>query len=249
VNLTQLLSIEITPLCNRGSEHKACPNRHPDRWMHSAGLRPMSDHQIVSLVVEAHRMGFSGCVAWHVYNEPLMDWPRIQNVTKEIRLALPECKFLLWTNGDLMPDDASAFVGVFQTIVITNYANRDFGFLSSACDDIRFVGPGLDWRLNPPHNNSDAPCYRPFLECQIDYFGNVRVCCNAWRGEVSVGNIHDTAFADLWSLWVAQRSAIAATPMSASAPQRCRFCGTRYTSMADYAHDAAARIKSHLGIT
>jgi len=110
VKYTQFCSFEISDVCNRGREHTACPNMHPDRWKFSAGKRPMTDDQIIAVAEAMHAGGFTGCFAWHHYCEPLTRWPRLRDVIARIRVRVPSARFLLWTNGDLIPDDLSEFV-------------------------------------------------------------------------------------------------------------------------------------------
>ncbi len=244
MNLTQLLSLEITEQCNRAYEHHACPAAHPGRWATVKSRVPSTDKQLAGVAIKALRMGFDGRIAFHYYCEPLCDWPRIQRVVKMIRDDRPDSKFLLWTNGDLFPADLSEFAGVFETIVVTNYAGRDLTPLSAVCGDVRELRHQLDYRLNPPvHEGREPPCVRPFLEMIIDYCGNVRTCCMDWRGQSSIGNIHETPFDVLWDKWVTLRSAVASLPMGKDAPPRCLRCGTRYQTLANYADNVFRRQK------
>lgn len=249
MQLMQFLGFEVTTACNRGAEHAACPNRHPDRWKYCSSLEPMTNNQIVSVAETVYAGGFTGVVTFHYYNEPLMDWWRIRILTSRIRESVPQAKFLLWTNGDFLPTiPAHEIAGVFTTIVITNYAKRDLAFVSEFCDDVRTVGPDLDWRLHPPVTSPDnaVRCLRPHLEMVFDYCGNVRTCCNDWQGETSIGNIHDTPFEELWDRWKRLREAVAQTPMGEASPLRCLTCGTRYPNMSPFVPDAAQRTMQHL---
>lgn len=248
MNLTQLVCFEVTPYCNRGAEHALCPNAHPDRWLHSAGQRRMTNAQIVDVCHAMYGGGFDGWTAFHHYNEPLLAWPRIRNLIANIRVCVPAARFLLWTNGDLLPADLEE-LAVFGKIVVSNYAGRDLSALHRACRDVTVLPGNLDWRLNPPRTGLDPEphCLRPFLEIVFDYFGNVRTCCYDWRNETGIGNLHDTPFVELWQRWVTLRAALAAQPMQPTAPNRCLTCGTRYTQLAHYAPEVAARTLEFLG--
>jgi hypothetical protein len=249
MNKTQLVILEISETCNRGSEHKLCPNAHPERWKHTAHRKPVPDELLVDIAVKAYAMGFVGMVAFHHYCEPLMEWPRLRRVIMAIRERAPQSRFLLWTNGDLFPDDLSEFTGLFSMLCVTNYAGRDMARLSAVCKNIHLISTKLDWRLNPPpHYGREPHCIRPYLEIIIDYFGSVRTCCMDWRGETSIGNVHDTPFDDLWKLWLERRDKLASTPMVEDAPQRCLSCGTRYIHLADYVPEVASVTRKHLGL-
>lgn len=41
-------------------------------------------------------------------------------------------------------------------------------------------------------------CARPFRELAIRWNGNVAACCDDWRGEYRIGNVHDTSIYNLW---------------------------------------------------
>lgn len=49
-----------------------------------------------------------------------------------------------------------------------------------------------------PKNQSAAGkrCAKPFRELSIRWNGSVAVCCNDWRGEYVIGNVHDTMLGD-----------------------------------------------------
>jgi hypothetical protein len=248
MNLTQLVSFEITDKCNRGLEHTKCPNMHPDRWSHSIGRRPMTNDQIVSVATQMYSGGFGGRVAFHFYCEPLLELQRMLTIVGRIRDSVPESKFLLWTNGDLFPDDLSPLAGIFEQIVVTNYAGRDLSRLIAICGNVSQTPVTLDWRLTPPvvKPRNEPNCLRPHLEIILDHCGNVRLCCNDWRNEVGIGNIHDEPFGVLWDRWVAIRDKLSTDPMAHDAPFRCLTCGTRYTNMSIYAPEPGHRILRHI---
>lgn len=246
MKMMQLVVFEITQLCNRGAEHAACPNMHPDRWSHTVGRRPMTDYQIVSTALEVRRRGFAGHFAFHYYCEPLMDWPRIQRVAGRIREQDPGATFLLWTNADLLPENLQELADVFCRVVVTNYGGHDLSRLREVCPSVGTVGPGLDWRLNPPTHDGPERCMRPFLELVFDFYGGVRACCYDWRGEIQIGNIHDEPLDDILAAWERMRVAVGSTPMAADAPERCRRCGTRYVRLDQFVPEAAARAEQYM---
>lgn len=61
-------------------------------------------------------------------------------------------------------------------------------------------------------------CAKPFRELSIRWDGNVAICCDDWKGEYKIGNIHDMPLDAIWqhsrfraarvALYNAQRSAI-----------------------------------------
>lgn len=41
-------------------------------------------------------------------------------------------------------------------------------------------------------------CAKPFREISIRWDGSVAICCNDWRGEFKVGNVHDMTLDEIW---------------------------------------------------
>jgi hypothetical protein len=59
----QLLNIEIGEACNLANRHILCPAHVGDRWRGARDGAPLTDAEIVALVVEAYeRLGFRGLV-------------------------------------------------------------------------------------------------------------------------------------------------------------------------------------------
>jgi hypothetical protein len=51
----------------------------------------------------------------------------------------------------------------------------------------------------PPDASADGrPCAKPFREVAVRYDGSVAICCNDWRGQLSVGNVLATPLPQLW---------------------------------------------------
>jgi hypothetical protein len=51
----------------------------------------------------------------------------------------------------------------------------------------------------PPNSNADGKrCAKPFRELSFRWDGSVAICCNDWRGEYPIGNIHDIGLLDIW---------------------------------------------------
>lgn len=52
-----------------------------------------------------------------------------------------------------------------------------------------------------PKNASGAgkPCAKPFRELSFRWDGSVAICCNDWRGELALGNIHKDTLDEIWN--------------------------------------------------
>ncbi len=73
---------------------------------------------------------------------------------------------------------------------------------------IKDITTGISTRKLSNHCGCAAPldvshrkkrCARPFRELTIDHSGDIRLCCNDWRGVYSCGNIMDASLEELWN--------------------------------------------------
>lgn len=231
MNLTQLLTFEITDKCNLGAEHTVCPNTHPDRFPPARRMfGPMSDETIVETAVSAYlRHGFEGLVAWHYYCEPLCDADRMFALMVRIREAVPKSRFLLWTNGLLLPEVwALDRYRRFEQIVITDYGKRDFAPILAALPQAHRIPARLDVRLDPPLTATNTRhCLRPFVELILDFYGNVHACCFDWRGTIVLGNVTMDPFPAILRRWRILRERIGGRQMRPEAPETCQRCWAR----------------------
>ena|GEM_PF-2026172 len=235
MRLTQLLSIEITTECNLANKHTRCPVLSPDRFRHLNTVKKLDDHTIVSVVIAMYRdYGFRGMVAWHYYCEPLLEQDRILRLMAEIKTQVPEARFLLWTNGTLVPENVAP-LQAFDRIVITDYGDLNPDRVQS----LLAIHPGtsvhrwpLDGRLKIRGPATSLPCGRMFAEFVIDAFGNVHLCCYDWKGLASIGNVHTHSLSCLVDRWQKTRDAISGKVMTDAAPTACRQCSHKAPGIA-----------------
>lgn len=224
----QFLSIELGCKCNLGRIHTACPNLSSERYAHLDTSRTLNDGMIIRLATRFYReFGFTGLVAWHYYNEPLMEMDRMFYLMDLIKSAVPTARFCLWTNGTLIPADCSRFAA-FEQIHVTSYQEappKNLDALRRVRSNVQVHHNGLDKRLRGLVNVSDSPCLRPFTEFVVDNFGNVHLCCYDWRGLASPGNIFRDGVKSCVARFQAIREAVVLDKMSPDAPEACLRCG------------------------
>jgi len=224
----QFLDFEICKGCNLTKEHPKCPAGSSERYLHLDCRQPMTDVQIIGAAVAAYKShGFRGCVGWHYYNEPLVAADRMWRLMDEIKRQVPYAQFVLWTNGELIPQDVSRFAA-FSQIWITNYHRRDFSRVRTVCSNVRELKGNLDDRLQMQAVDSNRPCVRPFAEMIFDYYGNVHICCMDWKGLASPGNIHTSSLGTLVQRVQTIRQAVSGPRMRPDAPAVCRACQLRF---------------------
>ena len=192
-----LLSFEICPTCNMQKEHVECPINK--RFY--ADTRYSLDVDIVAESIKrARKLGFKGMVAFHYYNEPLIQLNKILKIMD----IVPEQDFLIWTNALLLDRDISKnkFLKRFKCVCITSYNPNDIPFFEALADEYDNIAI-FDWELDDrleiyrSTKNNILACKRPLFEIPVDYHGNIHLCCMDWNNQFKIGNIFDTPLDDI----------------------------------------------------
>jgi hypothetical protein len=193
----------------------------------------LGDETIIDAAVTAYeKLGFTGLIGFHYYNEPLLQAKRLFRVAANILGRAPKARFLLWTNGMLIPENVDQY-SLFDQIVISGYneeSARGRDRLAAAGIKCDYVDNAqLDDRLQTlePKDKS-ASCLRPFLEMIFDHYGNTHLCCYDWRGQGTTGNLNDQSIEELAAMWYRSLPKIAADKMSEDAPTVCLNCSHRW---------------------
>jgi hypothetical protein len=238
----QLLVFEIGEGCNLGHLHDRCPNHMGvDRYERLDCSHLLDDATIIETAKTFYgQHGFAGMVAWHYFCEPLLYAERMFGLIARIRHAVPQSRFLLWTNGTQLPSDCAAFA-VFDRIQVTDYDDdespRHLEALRRACPRVDVQWAQFDGRLTglgePP--GSDRPCKRPYTEFVVDCFGNVHLCCQDWRGLASPGNVLRDGLDACVAKWRTLARSVVGERMTPDAPEACRRCERRYAEATAYA--------------
>lgn len=194
---TTILTFEVGSKCNLSELHVKCPINIRN---YKYKGKPLSVDMIVSTIQQAQNLNFSGFIAFHYYNEPLIKKEMILQVIEQ----LPNQNYLLWTNGLLLDRviENNQFLNLFSKVVITCYAQENMSFfkeLQSKYQQITILEHELDDRVQSysrSHNNTFG-CKRPLHELPIDYYGNLHLCCYDWNNTYEIGNINMKSFNDI----------------------------------------------------
>lgn len=220
----QLFSIEIGAECNLTKMHPRCPSN-----LRSKDGQPLTDELILKLVDDAYDLRFRGLFAWHFYNEPALQSQRIFGLMEKIREKHPQSRFLLWTNGTILPRDSK--MSYYDQIYCTNYLGVTRYELEQCYGYAKWWGSkadtSLDDRLNPTPEMGTGRCLRPHVEFIIDNFGQAHICCYDWKGLVELGNIWNTPLKTILERREAVLTTITGAQMTEDAPEKCRMCNHR----------------------
>jgi len=250
LSLVQLVSIEFHAACNLAAAHDACPTARADRYAGVVKDRTLDDDTIVDLAARlAQDYGFRGLFCWHAYNEPLVQMGRMFGLMGRISAEVPDARYLLWTNGTLLPEDCRSF-SRFSNIQVSDYGGADsprperLQALRAACPQV-VVKPGvLDGRCEWTPTLKPLRCTKPLVELLVDVYGNVLLCCFDWRGQASPGNLFRDGLEACMARWEEMLPEIVAWPVSGRAPALCQRCPFRASRMSTF--DKHARHRAHV---
>lgn len=218
----QILVLELGSECNYAKEHPACPVS-----IRPKGDKALTDEKVIELVDDAYnKLGFTGYVAWHYYNEPMLYWKRMLKLMEKVKEKVPQVRFLLWTNGSILIDDPR--FDMFERVQVTDYQLRGHKHYQKYYRNTLHVNREMfDNRLEYEGPNSDTPCFRPFTEFVVTHFGEVHLCCQDWENRVKIGNVFDKSLTEL----VEAREKLVLTicrKMDDTTPEVCRKCNGKF---------------------
>lgn len=247
LRMLQMLEFELGTKCNLGQLHGDCPNTREDRYGDLDVSQELDDATIVNAAVEAYtKQGFTGFVGWIYYNEPLCQAERMFRLMNEIKSKAPAARFILWTNGTLIPEECGHFLG-FEQIVVSDYgeeSKRGVERLKAKDVGCKVIQEDFDRRLHQIEPaDKTAPCLRPFVELIFDAYGNSHLCCYDWQGKATLGNVIQQPFADIAGRWRQQLPSIAGHAMNGEAPRFCVDCGHRWDKYQKHDEAIVARAK------
>ncbi|MDI9643813.1 MAG: SPASM domain-containing protein [Candidatus Verstraetearchaeota archaeon] len=208
------IEIETVNRCN--NDCPFCPaNRGADRRAHAV----MGRRLFTSIVRQLGEIGFRGNLALYSNNEPLLD-PRIAELAREARGAVPGSFIYIFTNGTLLtPGLYTELMGSLDLIVINNYSD-DLKLLpqvreierASRSDPGRYGRTKIvlrrksEFRTNRAGQSPNrrrrlgltSACIYPFSQMVVRPDGKLSLCCNDAWGATTMGDLSETAILDCW---------------------------------------------------
>lgn len=249
MHLTQFLTLEVCRDCNLACQHPACPSNDPRRFRDLPQPQELTKDIIVAIIDRMYQHhGFRGMVAFHYYNEPLLAKDTLFAVIAESRIRVPASRFLLWTNGTLITPANAQELLRFDRVYVTNYDNSDYSYLNKIHPDVTISPARFDRRLQLGTQVRYDRCVRPFTEFNIDYYGNVHICCADWVGAASPGNIFIHPLPTLITKFQKIREQLSGATMTADAPAACLTCDFRLNEIASFLPEINAAARARVGM-
>ncbi len=188
--------IETTSFCNRRCNY--CPNSIYDR-----GTKKdlMSVELWTKIMKELKEMNWHGIIQPVGYGEPLSDirLPELLAITKKY---LPKCKVVIYTNGDYLTEEYYSKLKPY----VSGYKVANHGKLNPnmpkkrdiVIENIKLFSNRAS--IMPIKNDVRLDkCDLPTQLLQVDWEGNVKLCCNDYLGKVRFGNLNKESVIDVWN--------------------------------------------------
>jgi MoaA/NifB/PqqE/SkfB family radical SAM enzyme len=191
------ISIELSNLCNYAHLHKKCPVA----WYKEKKILPTEI--FYKVVDELAEYGFCGELAFHRYNEPMLD-KRLYDFIGYVNKKLPGAKILILTNGSFLNQESLRKLEQYKIwlLTVSSYNFKEHDRLSRLETTIpyRVYFSHLDDREDiysrKPINSGD-PCYATVRDITVNCYGNLSICCLDWRNDCTFGSLRDHSLKEL----------------------------------------------------
>lgn len=188
--------IETTSFCNRRCKY--CPNSIYDRGIEKNFMNEELWTKIMKELNEMHWHGFIQPVG---YGEPLAD-PRMPQLLAITKKYLPKCKVVIYTNGDYLTEEVYNKLRPY----VSGYKVANHGDFNTnipkkkniAIENIKYFSNRAS--ILPIKNDVKLDkCDLPAQLLQVDWEGNVKLCCNDYLGKVRFGDLNKERLIDIWN--------------------------------------------------
>jgi radical SAM protein with 4Fe4S-binding SPASM domain len=182
----------------------------------------MNDDVVEALLCRLKEIGFRGLVSMFNNNEPLLD-DRLPDIIARFKRALPLTRIEIYTNGLLLDLEAASRLwrsGLDSLVVEYFLGNRSQNrkvreflweyrgspFYRTRNVTIKKIDPRIV-RSNRCGNAPNKPgeieplsafCPLPFTQFNVNYSGDVHLCCNDVYYEEILGNVKTDSIEKIW---------------------------------------------------
>lgn len=191
------ISFQLSNICNYETIHKKCP-------LHCSSPKIVLRTSIITNVLdELSEIDYSGIIAFHIYNEPLID-PRLFSLIAKTHNKCPKAKVYILSNGYYLNQNIldELETSVIWLLIVSAYSKYEFDRLSKYVTSIPYkvFHASLDDRQNlyeGPLLNTKAPCYPFVTDLSIACTGEVTLCCLDWDRRFVFGNLNNGKLHDI----------------------------------------------------
>ncbi|MFH1191354.1 MAG: radical SAM/SPASM domain-containing protein [Candidatus Omnitrophota bacterium] len=205
----------------------------------------MREALYIKILNELANISFTGSIAFHCNNEPLLD-PRLPSWIKMARSLLKNNFFYLYTNGIFINVNLAnaLFNAGLNRIIINNYNDQhklnpairklldnaavlrgeviiNYRAKTDYFGNRAGQSPNMGSFLKKPLN---IQCMRPSTEIVIGYDGTVPLCCADGLWKVIAGNVKDSSLKDIWFSDFFKKIRVALAKGDRDCTEICRVC-------------------------
>lgn len=195
-SLFSVVEIEVNSRCNLKCNY--CPSS----ILPMDGIPEYMRVEVFSrLLDELARIGFSGRLSYHFYNEPLLRHD-LEMLVSQVSDRLPKAYQLLFTNGVLLTNKRyhSLLEAGLDYFVVTSHNNkpipeREFQKVILPTELILTNRGGTMFTLD---KSLDRPCYAPDEMLIVTCTGDVLLCFEDAKRNHIMGNIMEKSLEEIW---------------------------------------------------
>ena len=209
---TGRITLELSNQCNYSQRHSKCPAHYAKE------PRILSESIVDDVIDTLGELGFGlgKYLAFHLYNEPLID-RRLFSFVQRARRNCPHIRIILWSNGWYLDQTVSRDLieAGITDIMLSAYSDHEFDRLNALrCSLARWLVAhpprsahsvyccirrirDLDDRLHigqPVNPIKHSPCGQPLDDLIIRSTGDIGLCCFDFEGRHSFGNLYSSRF-------------------------------------------------------
>jgi len=213
--LFEKIFVETVSYCN--NDCIFCPASREARVKDPSHFMP--EDLYMKILNELAGLSYSGSLAFHCNNEPLLD-KRLVFWVKTARSLLKNNFFYLYSNGILINLELAnqLFEAGLNRIIVDNYNNQHdlIPSVENLINQASFLKGELiisyrhkdEYLGNRAGESSNARvflkkplkliCARPLTEMVVGYNGVVPLCCADGLWKITLGNVRNTSLKDVW---------------------------------------------------
>jgi len=210
------IALETTTYCNLRCN--LCPNSKYERGL-LKNQKLMDDKLFKKIINELSEFNYRGQLLFHFYGEPLTD-KRLPEFVSYARKRLPKADLQINTNGFLLtiPLYEKLVASGVDSFFITQYFKEippnikklliylrnkpkkhnkiKYRVLGS---ELSLSNRGGEIKVDNPVDSERPICAYPKNILNIDYFGNVILCCNDYHSSIIFGNLKREKLLNIWN--------------------------------------------------
>ena len=163
------------------------------------------DKEIVFKVIdELKELNYDGYIAFHRYNEPMINKERLYTYITYINNALPNAKMAILTNGSYLNQEELNKLERCNvwSVSVSAYSKKEYIRLKKLTTKMKYsvFYSVLDSRLSIYDKKPidlKLPCFTTIRDITINSSGNLALCCFDWKDEVTFGSLKEHSLKEL----------------------------------------------------